>query len=337
MTKDKVLSILKGKKEYISGESISRELGLSRAAVNKAVKALQSEGYMISAVNNKGYSLLESPDILNEVELASLLPKGRMENIIIFDSIPSTNIRLNELAYEGASDMTVAIANEQTGGRGRRGRSFSSPKNKGIYLSYLMRRKEAPEDVTEITAWTAVAVSKTIEEVCGAFVGIKWVNDIILGDRKICGILTEMSIENESRSIKSIIIGIGINVNEEPSDFNEELRHTASSIYSELGKKINRTELAAELIRQLDRLNEDFPSNKTEYLEYYRKHCQFIGNKILIYETNTGEGSERSGAREAEALSINDDFSLKIRFEDTGEIKDLNSGEVSIRGLDGYI
>ncbi|MCR4656448.1 MAG: biotin--[acetyl-CoA-carboxylase] ligase [Lachnospiraceae bacterium] len=338
MIKDKVLSILKNRKDYISGETVSRELGVSRAAVNKAVKALQSEGYMISAVNNKGYLLSESPDILSEQELAALLPKERMENIFIYDSIPSTNLRLSELAYEGASDMTVAIANEQTKGRGRRGRSFSSPKNKGIYLSCLMLRREAPEDVTEITAWTAVAVAKAIETVCGAFVSVKWVNDLILGGKKICGILTEMSIENESRSIRNIIIGIGINVNEEPSDFDEDIRLTASSISAELGKKINRAKLAAELIRRLDKLNEDFPSNKAEYLNYYREHCLFVGNRILVYETNKRGGSESSeDAVEAEALSINDDFSIKVRLPDTGEVKDLSSGEVSIRGLNGYI
>ncbi len=332
MTKEKVLSILKDTEGYISGESISREIGVSRMAVNKAVRALVSEGYEIDSVNNKGYFLKSSPDSLSKEELYGLLSRDRLESIYCYDSISSTNLKLNELAFNGACDGTVIMANEQTNGRGRRGRQFISPKDKGIYFSYLMRRSESPESATEITAWTAVAVAKAIEKVCGVSASIKWVNDLIINKKKICGILTEMSVENESRAIQSIIIGIGINVNEEISDIDESIREIASSIYLETGKKTKRARLAAELVKMLDKLNEDFPEGKKEYLDYYREHSAISGQRVMIKEFAQTSGSPK----EACAVCINDDFSLHIRYDDDTE-EDINSGEVSVRGMYGYI
>ena len=339
MTKDRILSILKGSEGYVSGEAISREIGVSRAAVNKAVRSLMAEGYEIDSVNNRGYCLKSSPDILSKAGLMGLLPEERLSDIYCCDSISSTNLKLNELAFEGACDGTVVIANEQTGGRGRRGRSFASPRDKGIYLSYLMRRSGTPETATEITAWTAVAAARAIETVCGVSVSIKWVNDLLINKKKICGILTEMSVENESRSIQSIIIGIGINVNEEPADFDESIRDIASSILTETGKAVKRAELAAELVRRLDKMNRDFPDEKKEYLDLYRQRSIIRGQRILINPL-AGAGSEdlitHVSKREATAEGINEDFSLHVRYDDSAE-EDINSGEVSIRGIYGYI
>ena len=336
MTKDKVLAILKESDRYVSGEAISRDVGVSRTAVNKAIKALRADGYDIDSINNKGYLLKEAPDALNHAELAGLLSEERLKKVYCYDSIPSTNLKLSELAYAGAEDATVVIANEQTSGRGRRGRSFVSPKDKGIYFSYLMRRAESPEAATEITAWTAVSVARAIEAVCGVPVSIKWVNDLVFNKKKICGILTEMSIENESRAVQSIIVGIGVNVNEEASDFDESLREIASSIYAETGQKVRRAALAAEMVKQLDKMNADFPRGKAEYLDYYREHSMITGQRILINPLVGGASDHtRHVAREAFAVRINDDFSLRVRYDD-GEESDVNSGEVSIRGMYGY-
>ncbi len=310
-------------------------------------------------MNNMSYLINDAPCIPYKTELSRLLSKERMETVLCFDCIPSSNLTLSELSKKGAKDSTVVIANEQTSGRGRRGRSFLSPKNKGIYLSYLMRRDEAPEDVTEITAWTAVATARAIEKACGVSPSIKWVNDLFMNNKKICGILAEMSLIGGSSRIQSIIIGIGINVNEEESDFGEDLKDTATSISIELGKKISRAELAAELIKELDRLNTDFPKDKLLYLKDYRRMSLITGKQVLVYghaEAGAGHASSDraekqvttedriktkeehqtgflGSARPATALCVNDDFSLKVRYSDTLEEEDLKSGEVSIRPL----
>ncbi len=338
-TKDKVLGLLRtqktGEAVFVSGGSMSKELGISRMAVNKAIQALRGEGYEIESINNRGYRLLASPDHLNTAELSCFLSGERMERVLCLDTVSSTNVRLSELSYEGVLDGFTVISNEQTGGRGRRGRSFASPKDKGIYLSYLMRRTEAPSDVSQITAWTAVAVCEAIEEVLGERkdrVGIKWVNDLVMGGKKLCGILTEMSVENETGRIESIIIGIGVNVNEEASDFDEELSGIATSLYLETGQKIKRSELAAAMIRRLDRMNLDFPKKLEEYLSAYRERCIICGKEIKVYDAKAmdpGDG-KKSLPRTGKAMAINDDFSLKVRYEN-GELSDLNSGEISVR------
>ncbi len=341
MTKEKVLEILHSSKNYVSGEKMSNILNISRAAINKAVKSLREEGYEIDSVNNRGYKLLFSPGNLTRGELMAYLSPERMEKVVCFESINSTNLKLSELAVSGAEDSMTVIANEQTRGRGRRGRSFSSPKDKGLYLSYLMRRSETPKDVTGITAWAAVAVERAIENVIGIQakeegrdpgalpdVLIKWVNDIIINSKKVCGILTELSMEGESRYVNSLIIGIGININEEKEDFSEDIRELASSLFLETGMKINRARLAAKIIEELDGLNRAFPDKPELYLRDYRDHSLVTGKEIFVYDN-----IELSDGRKATALKINDDFSLNVRFEDTGEITDLSSGEVSIRPM----
>ncbi|MBQ8971116.1 MAG: HTH domain-containing protein [Lachnospiraceae bacterium] len=380
-TKDRVLGLLrKENKGFVSGETMSRELGVTRASINKAIQALRNEGYEIDSINNRGYRIVNAPDLLNTAELSCRLPGERMERILCLDSVSSTNVRLSELAYEGAEDSFVVIANEQTSGRGRRGRSFASPKDKGIYFSYLMRREEAPADVTGITAWTAVAVLRAIRKVLGLdsgsspmkpgsgdssnaqndtgsdsvrnsqtdqrILGIKWVNDLVMNGKKLCGILTEMSIENETGRIQSIIIGIGVNVNEEASDFDKNIRDIATSLFLETGKIISRAELAAEMVRQLDEMNRDFPEKKQEYLEEYRQYSLILGRTIQVYDARAmdvnGAGNAAGGVspvnvksvlpapKTAKAVAINDDFSLKIE-EPNGTTSDVSSGEVSVR------
>ena len=233
MTKDAVLAILRKENDYISGEHISRLLGVSRAAVNTAVKALRAEGYEISSSTNKGYHLDAVPNSISAQELAAYLDEARMQTVECLASVDSTNNRLRELALAGAPNGQVVLANEQTQGKGRRGRAFASPQDNGIYLSILFHPDTLPTDIVEITAWTAVATNNAIEEVCGVRAGIKWVNDLVIDRKKICGILTEMSVESESGYIQYLIIGIGINVNEQAEDFPEEVRHIATSLAME--------------------------------------------------------------------------------------------------------
>lgn len=328
MTKDTVISMLRQSGDYISGEEISRKIGISRAAVNSAIKSLRADGYEISSVTNRGYKLIGSTDKLNRGELLAVLPERRMRNVICLDSVGSTNDYLCALAQDGAVQGTVVIADEQTVGKGRRGRRFSSPKGKGIYLSVLLRPDSLPSETANITAWVAVAMAKAISNVCGASVGVKWVNDLVLNRRKICGILTEMSVESESSRIQYIVVGIGINANEEKSDFSEEIRDIAGSIYSETGEKVNRAVLAAEMIRCLDELIVDWPDKTDKYLSEYRKRCITIGKRVKI----RSQLGDETGA----AVDIDDKFGLIVDFDD-GTRRTVSSGEVSVRGLYGYI
>ena len=331
--KDRFLSMLIKSSDYVSGEAASKALGVSRAAVNSAVMSLRSEGYGIDSATNRGYLLTSRPDRLDPGSLEALLSPERIESVTVLSVVDSTNNYCKDLARKGAPEGTVVISDSQTGGKGRRGRSFLSPPGCGIYLSYLLRPKTGIERISEITCWTAVAVCEAIKEAYGFDSSIKWVNDVLMNRMKICGILTEASVEAESGTIDSCIIGIGINVNEKRSDFPDELSAIATSISIENGgKTFMRSELAAALIRRLDALAAGWPSAHGEYLEAYKSFCITPGNRINAYATMAGDSPEQSG----EAVSIGDDFSLEVRFDGSSETSSLKSGEVSVRGLYGY-
>ena len=321
MTRDLVLSILKTRKGYVSGELISKELGLTRAAVNLAVKALRKDGYVILSSTKLGYMLKSAPDRLTSGELLTVLGPERMRTVSVFDTVHSTNRVLSELAYDDPTDGQIVIADAQTGGRGRFGRSFYSPDGCGIYLSCLLRPETPPASSIPVTAWTAVALARAVETVCGVQPGIKWVNDLFLGGKKFAGILTEMSIEGESGRIRQIIIGIGINVNNPPDSFPDELKDTATSLLAETGTAYSRAELACAVIRELDLLRLAWPDGQDEYLREYRARSITTGRTVLLLD---GSG------RTASAESIGEDFSLCIRYPD-GSTDHLTSGEISIR------
>lgn len=322
ITKDYVLSILRNTEEYVSGEAISKQLGISRAAVNTAVKALRAEGYDIRSSTNRGYHLFSVPDTLTAKELSAYLSEDRMQSIHCYDSVDSTNNRLRELAINGAGDGTIVIANEQQHGRGRRMREFVSLKDRGIYLSILLRPDALPSSVMEITAWTAVAINDAIEEVCGIRPGIKWVNDLMLHQKKVCGILTETSVESETGYVQYVIIGIGINVNHSKNDFPDALRDIATSLALEGCGTCSRAELAAAVIHKLDALRAAWPDNRGYYLGAYRRDNITTGSEITVLSGRD--------VKSATALSITDQFTLKVRYPDGSE-EDLSSGEVSIR------
>ena len=332
MTKDKVLAmIISGGDGYVSGESVSRELGITRAAVNAAVKQLKEQGYGIESSTRKGYKLVSSPDIINSGEILARLPEGRSGDIHVLPTVGSTNTKLKDYARLNAPAGTVVLAEEQTGGKGRRGRAFVSPSGSGIYLSYLLNPASGRESISEITAWTAVAVRDAISEVCGVTCDIKWVNDLLINKHKICGILTELSVVAETGEIDNVIIGIGINVNQKKEDFPKEIRDVATSISAECcGKIFARADLAACLIRNLDELAANWPSGKARYLEQYREACITTGTKVSV--NNLAGDISRTG----KAVRINDDFSLQVLFDDTNAEERVNSGEVSVRGLYGY-
>ena len=332
MLKDEVLKLISREDGYISGEAISRALGVSRAAVNTAVKALREDGYGIESSTNKGYQLTNCPDILSKGAISALLPDTRTSEVHVFESVGSTNTILKDLASQSANSGTVVIADQQTGGKGRRGRSFASPSGVGVYLSYLLKPESGYEKISDLTSWTAVAVADAIRSAYGIDTNIKWVNDLLVNRKKICGILTEVSVEGESGFIDTCIIGIGVNVNEAPGDFPEELSEIATSLSIENnGEKFFRAKLASEIIKSMDKLASNWPDNSDYYLSRYRELNITIGSKVTAYSLMIENGNGRTGT----ALDVNEDFSLKVKFDD-GSVENLKSGEVSVRGLYGY-
>lgn len=329
-TKDKVLARLIKAGDYISGEQISRELGISRTAVNNAVKSLRADGYITESSTNRGYKLVKSQNKLSAGGIMAYFNTERDADIIFLESVDSTNNYLKALSSQGKAKYgDCVIANEQTGGKGRLGRSFSSVADKGIYFSYLVNPKgQSPATLSQITAWTSVAVRDAIYEFCGIKTGIKWVNDLVVGNKKLCGILTEMSVVGESGEADNVVIGIGINVNQKGEDFPEEIRKIATSLSLETGKVQNRAKLCALLTEKLDKLVKDFPTDKEYYLSEYRKSCAILGKKIRIIKN----GEQRTGT----AADIDDNFGLEVEFDD-GKKETVTGGEVSVRGFYGYI
>ena len=322
MTKDQVLAILAREKEFVSGERISEQIGVTRAAVSGAVKALRKDGYEITSVTNRGYRLESGPDHLTAGSIGAFLPEARMGSVLVMEQVDSTNKKLRELSYEGAPDGQVVIADAQTGGRGRRGRSFYSPEGKGIYMSYLLRPDTAPAETVSLTAWTAVAVARAMEKVSARAPSIKWVNDLLLNGGKICGILTELSVESETGMVDSIIIGIGVNVNQEQEEFPEEIQEIATSMAAALGHPVSRAALGAAMVEELDRMRAEWPAARADYLEAYRQLDITAGSDVMVLAAD--------GARSAKALCINEDFSLEVEYPD-GRKEALSSGEVSLR------
>ena len=327
MLRDQVLALLKAGDAPCSGEGMSRTLGVSRAAVWKAVEALRQEGYVISSAPHRGYRLEDSPDLLSPGELAGALA-GRTVGaaLLCLDTVDSTNNELKRRA-DTAPDGLAVLAQEQTGGRGRLGRSFISPAGKGLYLSVLLRPQCVLADAGMLTAWTAVAVCRALERCCGVRAGIKWPNDIVLEGRKLCGILTELELEAETAALRHVIVGVGINVSQDAADFGPEVAPVAISLAQALGQAPRRSQLAAEVLSALDDLYRAFPAQKADYLARYRALCVTAGRPVRVLRP----GQVRTGTAEA----VNEDFALLVRW-DNGEQEALSSGEVSVRGLLGY-
>ncbi len=330
MSRERVLSLLRERQgEFLSGEAMSRALGISRAGVWKAVEALRGEGYEISSAPNRGYRLESAPDLVRAGELTAPLAGclvGR--ELLCLDTVDSTNTECKRRAVSGAAEGLVVIAEEQTGGRGRLGRSFQSPRGRGLYLSALLRPRLEPQEVADFTAWVAVAVCDGVEAACGVRPRIKWTNDLVLDGRKLCGILTELGLESETNALEYLVTGIGININHAPEDFDEAVRPVAVSLAQVLGHPVRRSEVAAQVILALDRMYAAFPKNKREYLDKYRADCLTPGNRVQLVTP--------ASRREARALEIDDDFRLVVELPD-GTREALSAGEVSVRGMYGYV
>ena len=329
-SREAVLSLLREEEAFLSGEALSRRLGLSRAAVWKAVDALRGAGYEIEARTGLGYRLCAGPDALTEVEIRSFLgPTAAVgRELRCFEELDSTNNYLKSLP-DGPDGLAVT-AESQTAGRGRMDRSFQSPRGQGIYLSVLLRPPLPPDRLPPVTALAGVAVCAAVERVCGVRPGLKWPNDPVLNGKKLCGILTELSLEAETGRVQSLVLGVGINVGQGPEDFSPEVREMATSLRQALGKPVSRPRLTAALLEELDRAYAALlAGDLSAYLAAYRRDCVNLGKPVQLIPAD-------GGAREtAQAVDIDREFSLVVRGED-GKERTVRSGEVSVRGLWGY-
>ena len=249
------------------------------------------------------------------------------DSLLWFDTIESTNTRARELARQGAVHGTVLIADHQTGGRGRRGRSFHSPAGVGIYMSVILRPHCRPQEIMHLTCAAAVAMCDAVEVVVGIRPGIKWTNDLVCGKHKIAGVLTELGFDSKG-NVEFAVIGIGINCCQQEADFPEEIQGIAGSLASVSGQEIDRAKVAAAMMDALHRMDAQLLSGKSQILERYRKDCITLGQEVSLVR-----GDE---VRHGTALDIDEDGALVVRFHN-GLTETVNSGEVSVRGMYGYV
>lgn len=324
--RDKIIKImLNSDYEFISGEEISKLLGISRAAVWKHIKNLKEQGYEIESINKKGYRLKEKPmDILTQQNIIHLLNTGFIgRNIIHFDTIDSTNTYAKSIGYDSC-DGTVVISEEQTSGRGRIGRLWHSKKHEGIWMSIILKPDITPMEAPFITLIAGASVVKALSNL-GIESYIKWPNDLIINGKKVCGILTELSAEIER--VNYIVVGIGINV--KSIEFDNEISKVATSIFKE-GYEVTRVDIVKNILEEFEHLYKDYihGGNKEAVLEICRNKSAVVGKKVYAIKGNQKEF--------VECLDINEDGNLIVKNE-KGDVKEIMSGEISIRGEKGYV
>ena len=319
-TKEKIASLLEyNSGDYISGNSIAEKLGITRAAVWKGIKALENDGYRIDAVRNRGYRLSESNDIISENSINRYLGDySDVFNVKVFLSVTSTNDVLKENAGKLPCWQTV-VSNRQTAGKGRRTRSFYSPSDTGLYLSMLIKLPLAAWEATRLTTAAAIAACRAIEACSDAQPAIKWVNDVYLDGRKICGILTEASISMENQSLEWAVMGIGFNVYEPEGGFPPEISRIAGNIFKEKKKDL-RSILAAQFMEEFHGICSDLKGRSI--VDEYRHRSLMKGRSIDVIK---GENSIS-----ARAVDIDDELRLIVEYGD-GTREALSSGEVSIK------
>ncbi|GMQ57888.1 biotin--[acetyl-CoA-carboxylase] ligase [Vallitalea sediminicola] len=325
--KEKIIQLLNEAEDYISGEEISRQLGVSRTAIWKVINRLKEEGYEIESVTRKGYRLLSSPDILNSEELHYNLKTEIIGNKIInFDKLDSTNQQAKKLALEGSKDGTVVIAEEQTAGRGRRGKMWVSPPGTGIWMSIVLRPNIMPENASMITLVAGIAVCKAVREITSLEALIKWPNDIVVNGKKICGLLTEMN--SEIDFINFVVVGIGINVNIEK--FPLELDDIATSLKIEGSQSYQRKRLFKRTLEIFEDYYKKYLETEdlTKIIQEYNESCINIGRNVKV----TGKSQNVTG----KVKCVTNKGELIVTNQQGQDIV-VTSGEVSVRGVYGYV
>jgi BirA family transcriptional regulator, biotin operon repressor / biotin---[acetyl-CoA-carboxylase] ligase len=317
-----ILHALRTGSESISGADLSQKLGISRAAIWARIEELRRLGYEIEASPHQGYRLLSAPDALHADDLYWRLESNRRigRDIRVFEQTTSTNDVIEKLAQDGAKEGAVVFAESQTAGRVRLGRTWASPARKGLWFSLLLRPSLSPTAATQLTVGCATALRRAIELETGLKPEIKWPNDILISGKKVAGILTELSAELDR--IKYLLVGIGVDVNLSPTDLPAELRLQASSLRMELGKPISRIELAATILRELDRVYAQILSGEfSAVADEWERYCSTLGHRLVI-----SVGDRRISGR---AESLGEDGALLLRT-DHGHLERIVGGDVRI-------
>ena len=325
--KDEILRMLREADGYVSGQELCNKFGVSRTAVWKAINQLKEAGYEIEAQPNKGYHIKSVPDLINENELKSIWNTRWIgQEILCFESIDSTNTKAKELADAGYPSGTLVVADQQSAGRGRRGRNWESPAGTGIFMTLMLKPEINPNNASMLTLVAALAVARAITDVSGQKAMIKWPNDIVMNGKKICGILTEMSAQFDY--INHIVIGIGINVHNEV--FPEEIKQIASSMMLECqGRHFHRAEIIEKTMEYFEHYYEIYL--RTEDLSELVKEY----NSMLVNMHAAVKVLDPKDSFEGKAMGITKRGELIV---DTWEARKLvSSGEVSVRGIYGYV
>ena len=323
MERERMIGLLSRAEGYVSGEELSRELSVTRAAVWKEISALRQAGWPIASAPRQGYRLEGPPPVLSGAYISGRLSQGSLFSgrVLTEDQVDSTNTRLKAMAAQGAAEGTVLLAEEQTGGRGTRGRSFASPRGEGLYLSLLLRPRVELGALFSLTGWAAVAVRRGIQAACGAQADIKWMNDLYLDGKKLVGILTELSLLGESGEPDYVVVGIGVNVSQPAGTFRAQGLEGLATSLAMGGYEVERNTLAVCILSAFETLYRDFPRGQMACLEEYRAHCMTLGRSVA-FEVG---GQTFTGV----AQGVEDDFSLRVLGADGREHR-VSSGTVRL-------
>ncbi|MBN3547870.1 biotin--[acetyl-CoA-carboxylase] ligase [Fictibacillus barbaricus] len=307
--------------QFVSGQEISNKLNCSRTAIWKHISELRNNGYSIEAVQKRGYRLITSPDLVTAEEVSLYTGKGSFGKKIVYQpSVKSTQEIAYSLARDGAPEGSIVLADEQTGGRGRLGRAWQSPAGTGIWMSLILRPEIPLQKAPQLTLLIAVAASKAIEKVTGLEAAIKWPNDLLINGKKTAGILTEL--QAEADSIHSVIVGIGMNVNQESKHFSEEIAQIATSLAIEGGKTYKRAEVIGYLLQEIESLYHQYLQNGFGVIKLLWEARAFSLGKRITARSVTGSIT-------GYAKGITDEGVLLLE-DDTGRVHSIYSADIEI-------
>ena len=325
--KEEILRLLRSADGYMSGQELCNRYGVSRTAVWKAINQLKEAGYEIEAQQNKGYRLMAAPDLMTEAEIKSLMhTEWVAKEVLYFDTIDSTNTKAQELAEKGYPSGTLVVADKQESGKGRRGRSWVSPSGTGIFMTLMIKPDINPNNASMLTLVAALAVAKAITSVTGEEALIKWPNDIVVNGKKVCGILTEMNAQFDY--INHIVVGIGINVHNE--SFPEEISQMASSLMIEAGgKRFHRAQIIAETMSYFEQYYDTFL--KTQDLSALVREY----DELLVNRNKSVRVLDPKEPFDGKAMGITPKGELIVETWESRKL--VSSGEVSVRGIYGYV
>lgn len=323
-----ILKVLRGTKGYVSGQELCEKIGVSRTTIWKVIGQLKTEGYVIEGIRNRGYRLVDVPDSIDAEEICSRLNTEWLgKNIYYQQSVDSTNSWAKRLAEEGSPSGTVVVADRQTSGKGRRGRSWDTPERMSVPMSILLRPEFSPEKASMTTLVMGLSVVQGIENVSRLKCSIKWPNDVLISEKKVCGILTELYSQIEN--MEYMVVGAGVNVN--MTEFPDELKGKATSLCMELGHPVERASVLVSILEAFEKNYEIFL--KTQDLrELKGEYTAKLINMDHAVRVLQPHGEFRGTAR-----GINDWGKLLVERADDGSLEQIYAGEVSVRGLNGYI